>query len=97
MQQHSSKYFVRRPPPPRPPPPLTLGVRSKGQNSTFLKHGHVAYQFKGNHKCSKLVANILPADPNPHDSRDQKVQIQLFQDMVILYFKLNRITNVATW
>ena len=25
--------------------PQTLGVRSKGQNSTFSEHGHVAYQL----------------------------------------------------
>ena len=34
-----------------------------GQNSTFSEHGHVAYQIKGNHKCSNMLANILPADP----------------------------------
>ena len=43
-------------------------VGSKGQNSTFSEHGHVAYQIKGNHKCSNMVANVLPADPtHPHD------------------------------
>ena len=26
------------------------------------KHGHVAYQIKENHKCSNMVANVLPAD-----------------------------------
>ena len=35
----------------------------KGQNSTFLEHGHVAYQIKWNHECSNMVANILPAEP----------------------------------
>ena len=54
--------------PPPPPPPLTpttpmLGMVSKGQHSTFPEHGHFAYQIKGNHKCSIIVANILPADP----------------------------------
>ena len=34
---------------------------SKGQNSTFSEYGYVAYQIKWNHKCSNLVANILPA------------------------------------
>ena len=60
MQQHGSKYFARRPPPP------TLGVGLKGHISTILEHGHVAYQVKGNHKCSKMVANILPAEPPSH-------------------------------
>ena len=51
MQQHGSKYFTRRPP------------VSKGQNSTFSEHGWVAYQIKGNHECSNMVANSLPPDP----------------------------------
>ena len=29
------------------PPGWTKGVGSKGQNSTFLDHGHVTYQMKG--------------------------------------------------
>ena len=29
-------------------PPPDPGVGSIGQNSTFLKHGHVAYQIKEN-------------------------------------------------
>ena len=37
---------------------------SKGQNSTFSEHGHVAYQIKGNHKRSNTVASILLADPS---------------------------------
>ena len=59
MQQRGSKYFACR------PHPLTLGVRSKGQNSTFSEHCHAAYQIKWNHKCSNIVGNILPADPLP--------------------------------
>ena len=46
-------------------PPPTLVVGYKGQNLTFLEHGHVAYQIKGNHTCSNMVTTILPADPNP--------------------------------
>ena len=38
-------------------------MRSKGQNSTFSEHGHVAYQIKCSQECSNIVANILPADP----------------------------------
>ena len=60
MQQHGSKYFARRALP--SPTPLTIG--SKGQNSTFSEHGHVVYQIKDNHKCSNMLANILPTDPD---------------------------------
>ena len=76
MQQHGSKHFD---PPTHPPPAThthtrsrgrvnrsnrwTKGVESKGQNSTFSEHGHLAYQIKGNHECSSIVANILLADP----------------------------------
>ena len=35
-----------------------LGLGSIGQKSIF-QHGHVAYQIKGNAKCSNLQANIL--------------------------------------
>ena len=46
-------------------PHLTLG--SKDQTSTFSEHGHVANQIKGNHECTNMVANILPADSQcPH-------------------------------
>ena len=45
-----------------PPTPLTWSI---GQKSTFSEHGHVAYQIKGNHECSNMVANILHADPLP--------------------------------
>ena len=55
MQQHGSRSPLA--------PSLALVVESKGQNSTFSEHGHVAYKIKGNHKCSNMVANILPADP----------------------------------
>ena len=41
---------------------VDLGEGSKGQNSTFSEHGHVAYQIKENHEGSILVAIILPAD-----------------------------------
>ena len=38
--------------------PLPHDPREWGRNSTFSEHGHVAYQIKGNHECSNLVANI---------------------------------------
>ena len=57
MQQHSSKYFARRP----HPFPTTL-------DDSVKEHGYVANQIKGNHECSKMVANVLPADtPGPED------------------------------
>ena len=44
---------------------------SKGQNSTFSEHGHIAYQIYENHECSNVIANILNADtpytPDPVD------------------------------
>ena len=41
------------------------GWGQKGHTSTFLEHSQVAYQLKENHKCSNMVANILPAPPPP--------------------------------
>ena len=38
---------------------------SKGLNSTFSEHGHVATQIKENQECINTVANILPVDPLP--------------------------------
>ena len=70
----------------RPPTPRLWG--SKGQNSTFLEHRHVAYQIKGNHKCNNMVANILPQTPptpNPWDRT--KGQNSTFQNMVMLHTK----------
>ena len=60
MHKHGSEYFACRHP--HPPDPR-VGV--KRSNSTFSEHGHVAYQIKGNHDCSIIVANVLPADPLP--------------------------------
>ena len=76
-----SKYFARRPPLALPPGPWG----SKGLISTFSGQGHVAYQIKGNHKCSNMVAIILLADPPPHPDPGDKVKIQLLQNMVILF------------
>ena len=43
-----------------------------------------------------MVANILPTDPTPDpEGVDQKVKIQLFQNMVMLHIKLNKIINAA--
>ena len=61
-----------------PPPPPTLGVGSKVRNSTFSEHGQVAYQIKGNHECSVMVANILPTDPHPHHP-DPGVEVKKYK------------------
>ena len=74
-------------PPPPPPDP-----RVKRSNLTFAEHDHVAYQIKGNRKCSNMVANILPAAP----LSSQKVKIQLFQNMVMLHIK-GIANTAATW
>ena len=44
-------------------PAQPMELVSKGQNSTFSEHGHVAHQVKWNYVCSIIVANILPAEP----------------------------------
>ena len=44
--------------PPPPKRPWMLGHKVKFKLS---EHGHAAYQIKWNHKCSNMVANILPA------------------------------------
>ena len=92
MQQHGSRYSAHR-------PPLTLAIGSKGPNTTFSEHGHIAYQIKWNPECSKMVANILPADPPPPRpwGWGQKVKIQLFQNMVMLHIKLKGVMNTEAW
>ena len=59
MHQHGSKYFARRP----PTPPPHHRMESVGQNSTFSELGHVTYKIKENQECTKMVANVLLADP----------------------------------
>ena len=59
----------------------------------LLDYGDVADQIKGNDACCNMVASILPIDiPN---GCGQKVEIQLFQKMIMLQIKLG-ITNSAT-
>ena len=65
MHKHGSKYFACRHP---SPPDPRAGV--KRSNTTFSEHGHVAYQIKGNHNCRTIVANVLPAVPNPISTPD---------------------------
>ena len=52
MQQHGSKFFARR-------LPLSLGVGSKGQNSTFFEHGHVSYQIKSRMQQHASTYSVL--------------------------------------
>ena len=67
MQQHGSKYFARRPLPNfSTPDSEDWSHLVKGQ--FFSEHGHVIYKIKDHHKCSNMVANILPAViPDPGD------------------------------
>ena len=69
--------------------------------SLFSVHGHVKYQIKLKHRCSKMVAHILPSDPHPSPwvwGWGQKFKSHLFYKMVrTCIFELNRITNSATW
>ena len=44
-------------------PPGDLGCVVKRSKSNFFRNDHVAYQIKGNHECSNMVVNTLPADP----------------------------------
>ena len=62
----------------------------KGQNSTFSKHGHVAYQIERNHKCSTMVAYILPADPLGPVGGVNKSKLS-FSNMFMLHIKLKGI------
>ena len=82
---------------------MPASVPKKGQNLALSEHGH-AYQIKWNHKCSNMVANVLPRvlpaePPTPlgPGGWGQKIKIQIFQNMVMLRIKLKGIKNAATW
>ena len=60
MQQPGSKYFDHR-----HLIHLDTGISKEKKNHLFSEHGQVAYKIKGNHECSNMVANILPAAPPP--------------------------------
>ena len=64
--------------PPPPPPPLLLGVGSKGQNSTFSEHSHVAFRVKWNRKCSNMQAHILSLHTPSAPGVGSKVKIIIF-------------------
>ena len=54
------KILLQPPPPPHHPWPWGRGPKVK---IPLSKYGHVTYKNKGNHECSNIVANDLPADP----------------------------------
>ena len=82
MQQHGSKYLAHRPPP-------NPGTGVKRSNSTFLEHGHVAYQIKGNHECSSMVANNLPADPpKTLGDGDNRSKFNFFSENGLVAYKI---------
>ena len=60
MQTEIPKYETYRtgfnfysPPPPPPPPGGKLKGMDRGQNSSFLEYGHVAYQIKEDSTCQQ--------------------------------------------
>ena len=71
------------PPPPKKKKILEVGQKVKIQLSDY---GHVAYQIKGNHKYSNMVAIILPPDHHPSYTSDPgdevKGQNYFFQIML---------------
>ena len=92
-QQHCSNILHADP----LPPSSDRGKGSTGQNSTLSEQCHVAYQIKGNHECSNMIADIFPADPStpPPPPKGSTGQIQLFQNMVMLHIKLKGITKCS--
>ena len=78
---------------------VDLGGGVKGKIKLFQNMVMLYIKLKeitGAATCN-MVANIMPADPPPHDSGGQKFKIQLFENMVILHIKLKAITNAVTW
>ena len=70
MHQHGSKFFARR--------PLALGdgvIRSK---VTFLEHGHVACQIKGNHEMVEIVQIGLFFLLNNHRKRVYRLLTMIY-------------------
>ena len=79
---------------------VCVGGMSKGQKKTFSEYGHVAYQIKGNDECSKMVANILPADRplSPHPpTLGVWSKSSFFRIMVMVHIKLKGMTHAAKW
>ena len=70
---------------------------SIGLNSTISEQDQVAYQIKRNNECSNIIANILPTDaqppPPPPLRKGLQVNIQLFQNTVMMHIKFTGITK----
>ena len=93
MKQHGNKCFARRPLPDPHPHPLDPGFGVKKAIFNLLEYGHVACRIKEFHKCSRMVANILPADPPWPWGWGHYVKIQLFLNRVMLHIKLKGFTK----
>ena len=94
MQQHGSKCFACRSPL-IPHHPRGWGQKVKIQLFQNMVMLHIT--FIGITKCSKMVSDILPADPPPTNPRGQKVKNNLFQNNFMLHIKFKGIMNAATW
>ena len=92
MRHYGSKYFARR-------HSLTLGMGSKGHNSADSAYGHVAYQFKGNHKMQQQGNKYFACRPLPpssdHGDGVTMLKFNLFFQKMAM-FNLQGITNAAT-
>ena len=60
----------------------TLGMGSTCQNPIFSEHSHIAYQIKGKHNFSMMVANILSTDPQP----PPPPLFSLFFQNIVMYY-----------
>ena len=88
MQQHGSKYFACR-------TPCHEDHRGWGQKAKVIFFPNMItlhIKLKGITKCNNMVANILPAEPHTLSPLtpqpwgwDQKVKIQLNQNMAMLH------------
>ena len=88
MKQHDSKYFACRTP--SNPHPPTQGVGSKGENSTFSEHSHVAYQIKGNDECNNIQAYILSLHiPSTHGVGSKVKTCCFFSESIHVTYQLN--------
>ena len=68
---------------------MDVGGGTETKIQLFSEHGHVAYQIKGNDACSKMVANILPADTPSIPGGGFERSIHFFLKVVMLHIKVN--------
>ena len=77
------------------PHPLTLGLGSKGQISTFSKHGHVANQIKGNHEMQQHGSKYFARrSPRPKVNRSK---VNVFRTWLDCISHKMESRNAATW